>query len=204
MRTFTWSRRVFGLALAWTILPACQSMPPEAWAAALRPDFSTPTSTGTSFLAAWSAKETRTEHLCLSAALKQDLGATYDAYLLARPELEQEIGWVGRHAFGLEILESEIAGPDVVLWWGSGKKIYLGMRMTQQHYFEFREQGGRLRRPGSYLPKAPAEYLELHGSELELFLKDPAIRSAGKLDSIQSFELASEWKIREFLPPPEL
>jgi hypothetical protein len=204
MPKYTLLRRISCLALAGTILPACQSMPPAAWAAALRPDFATAESTGHSFLAAWSAKETRTEHLCLATALKEELGATYDAYILARPQLELEIGWVGRHAYRLELVATETVGQDQLLWWGTQQQVYLGMRMTQQYYFEFQEEGGRRRRPGSYLSKAPAQYLQLNGRDLELFLSDPAIRSAGQLEGIRSFEIASEWKIREFLPPPSI
>jgi len=185
-------------------LSACASPPGEAWAAALRPDFSSPESAGRSFLAAWAVKEPKTEYLALSEEWKAELGASYDAYLLARPQLAHEIGWTVKHAWRLQPVAEERVNDEIWIWWGLDDEALLGIRFVQQHYFEFRESGTDGRRPGSYIDMSPSELLELDGSSVYLEFSDPLVRSVrGFQRELQSFEVGSEWKIRGLLQVEE-
>ena len=195
----TWM--AFSLVFA---LSACSTMPPAAWAMALRPDFSTPESTGESFFAAWSAKEPLTEYRCLSERLKRQIGvefgggtgATLDAYLLFRPDLEQKIGWAGRHSYKLQAMGSELLDDGgVLVWWGRSDTVYLGLKMVHQDYFEFTEAGGKMRQSGGFLDRELEDYFEFTGKEFSLILEDSSIRTVRTMASVGKFEIGTEWKI---------
>jgi hypothetical protein len=184
------------------LLPSCQTMTPEAWASALRPEYSSPEETGRSFFAAWAAKKGDKEYTCLSEDFKAKVGATLDAYLLFRPELEKQIGWVGRHAFRLEPQSKEtLANGNVLVWWGRGSTTYLGLEMQRQQYFDFHEAGDKDHRAGASLDLPLAEYFEFSGREFSLYLENSSVRTARNMEEISKFEIGSEWKIAGLIQP---
>ena len=184
------------------LLPACQAMPPEAWASALRPDFSTPEETGRSFFAAWAAKEPANEYKCLAESFKAEVGATLDVYLIYRPELEKQIGWVGRHAYKLQPLSSEqLANGNVLVWWGRGSTTFLGLEMERQGFFDFYDGKDPKHRIGGSLKEPLEDHFEFSGKEVMLYLENSSIRSAGLLDDIAKFEIGEAWKIAGMIQP---
>jgi hypothetical protein len=201
--------RLFGaLALvALTSLGACASPPPELAAYAYRPDFSSPEASGRSFLVAWSLEQPETEYLALSEAWKAEVGGTLDAYILARPQIEQQVGWSGKHAWRLQPVRREVGPRSMVLWWGldESKDPLLGMVMVPQNYLEFEEAGGAGKRPGSYLEGELDEFYGIEGSLLWIEVEDSSARMASRLPKIGRIELGTEWKIRGLLEwqPPE-
>ncbi len=184
------------------LLPSCQTMTPEDWASALRPKYSSPEETGRSFFAAWAAKQAVNEYKCLGEKFKAEIGATLDAYLLYRPELEKQIGWVGRHAFRLKPQSSQaLENGNVLVWWGRGSTTYLGLEMQQQQYFDFHAAGDQDHRAGGSLDMPLDEYFEFSGREFSLYLENSSVRTARNMDEISKFEIGSEWKIAGMIQP---
>lgn len=191
-------------ALLSSLLPSCQTMPPEAWASALRPDFSSPEQTGRSFFAGWAAKEPQTEYRCLGETLKAEIGATMDAYLLYRPQLERQIGWVGRHAYKLQPISSQtLENGNVLVWWGRGSTTFVGLEMEQQGYFDFFRPGDLQNRVGGMLDMPLEEYFEFSGREFSLYVENSSVRTARTMEEIAKFEIGNEWKIAAMFQPPE-
>lgn len=183
--------------------PACATMPPENWALALRPDFSSPEAAGRTFLSAWSVEEMRTEYLALAEDWKAEVGGTLDAYLIARPHIADQVGWVGSHAWRLEPLRTDLR-PDGtrIVWWGlPGGTPRVGLEMVAQHYLEFEGADGQ--RPGSYLTAPPEQWIGFEGALFWMEVEDASVRSAARLDGIRRVELGTEWKIRGLLAPEE-
>ena len=205
LRSLIRAPKACAIALFLTIVPtSCQTMTPESWASALRPDFSSPEEGGRSFFAAWSAVRPTNEYRCLAESLKKQVGATLDAYMIFRPELERQIGWVGRHAYKLQITgQNKLLNGRVIVWWGRGNKTYLGLEMQAQDFFEFHEAGGKLRHAGGFLDQPLAEHFEFSGKELSLYLENSAVRTARTMGALSKFEIGTEWKISALIPAEE-
>ncbi len=184
-------------------VPACQTMTPEAWASALRPEYSSPEETGRSFFAAWAAKESLNEYRCFAESMKAEYGAGADAYLLFRPELEKQIGWVGRFAYKLEPYESQqLENGNVLVWWARGSTVYLGLEMERQSFFEFHNALDPEHRAGGTLDEPIVNYLEFSGREVAIYVENSAVRTARAMDEISKFEIGTEWKIAGIYQPP--
>lgn len=185
---------------------ACQSIPAEMQALAYRPDFSSPEAAGRSFLVAWSEEQTRTEYHALSEEWKTEVGGTLDAYILARPQLQAEVGWAGGQAWRLEPVGRQESREGVVIWWGldAADPPLLGMEMVAQNFLEFEEAGEKQRRPGAYFDAPLSDYFGFDGSVLWVEIEDSSVRMASRLEGIRSIQLGTEWKIRGLLPgePP--
>ncbi|MGB0952545.1 MAG: hypothetical protein ACPG31_04930 [Planctomycetota bacterium] len=195
-------RKPFPIFLLLALLPgACQTCPPETRALVLAPNYRTAEDGGRSFLAAFSCDDSAAEYLCLGEALKETYGATMDLYLLARPEIREQLGRYAGQAWRLEPTRTVRAEPGVVVWWGLGEREVVGLLMQQQYFFDVHETDGR--RVGSILDRSPGDLLQIRSKSLLLELTDPALRSVGPPESISGFELGTEWKIADFLFPEE-
>lgn len=192
----------FPFLLLLSLVPgACQICPPATQALVLAPSFSTPEDAGRSYFAAMACDDAGAEYRCFGEALKDRYGATLDLYLLARPDIREDLGSVVRHAWRLEPLRQQRAEPGLLIWWGIGEREVVGLLMQQQHYFDVTEADGR--RTGSLLELSPGELLRLESRSLSLELRDPVLRSLGDVEGITHFELGTEWKIADFLLPEE-
>lgn len=195
-------RKPLPIFLLLALLPgACQTCPPETRVLVLAPDFQSPEAAGRSYLAAFACDDARAEYLCLGEALKKQYGATLDLYLLARPEIREQLGRYAGQAWRLQPTRTVLGEPDPVIWWGLGDREVVGLRMQRQYYFDVLEADGR--RTGAILDRSPGELLEIRSKNLLLDLTDPALRSVGPPESITGFELGTEWKIADFLFPEE-
>jgi hypothetical protein len=187
---------------------ACSGIPPEKQALAYRPDFSSPEAAGRSFLVAWSEGRTITEYHALSEAWKSEVGGTLDAYILARPQLQAEVGWTGGQAWRLEPVGRQATRDGVVIWWGLAPEAepLLGLEMVAQNYLEFEEAGEQQRRPGAYFDAPLSDFYGFDGATLWVEIDDSSVRMASRLEGIRSIQLGTEWKIRGLLawePPAE-
>lgn len=188
---------------------SCASIPPRLHAYAFRPDFSTAELAGRSFLVAWSTGEhVQTEYLALSEAWKTEVGGTLDAYILARPQLQAEVGWVSSQAWRLNPVAQAPTQDGIVIWWGldPDDEPLLGLEMVPQNFLEFEEAGAQQRRPGTYFDAPLSDYFGFEGSMLWIEIDDSSVRMASRLDGIRSIQLGTEWKIRGLLawePPAE-
>lgn len=189
-------------------LAACASPPPELQALAYRPDFSSPEETGRSFLVAWSEEQAQTEYLALSEDWKAEVGGTLDAYLIARPQLQKEVGWISSQAWRLQPIRSEPTARGVLTWWGldSQEDPVLGIECVPQNYLEFEEAGGKGQRPGAYLDQPLENFFGFDGSVFWLEIEDSVARIASRLPALGRIEIGTEWKIRGLLawePPAD-
>lgn len=184
-------------------------IPPHLHAYAFRPDFSTPELAGRSFLVAWSdGEQVKTEYLALSEAWKAEVGGTLDAYILARPQLQAEVGWASSQAWQLEPVGRQATRDGIVIWWGldPDDEPLLGLEMVAQNFLEFEEAGPQQRRPGAYFDAPLSDYFGFDGSTLWVEIDDSSVRLASRLEGIRSIQLGTEWKIRGLLawePPAE-
>lgn len=195
-------RKPLPIFLLLGLLPgACQTCPPETRALVLAPDYRSATEAGRSFLAAFSCDDAKAEYRCLGEALKERYGATMDLYLLARPDIREQLGRYAGQAWRLQPTRTVLAEPGLVVWWGLGEKEVVGLLMQSQYYYDIHEADGR--RTGSILDRSPGDLLEIRGKRLILDLTDPALRSVGPPDAITGLELGTEWKIADFLFPEE-
>lgn len=196
-------------ALGLGALGGCASPPPELQALAYRPDFSSPESTGQTFLVAWAEEQPQVEYRALSEAWKAEVGGTLDAYLIARPQLQREVGWISSQAWRLLPLRSEETDRGVVVWWGldADEDPMLGIECVPQNYLEFEEAGGKRQRPGSYLDEALENFYGFDGSVFWVEIENSAARMASRIPKLGRIELGTEWKIRGLLnwePPADL
>jgi len=188
---------------------ACAEIPPRLHAYAFRPDFSTPELAGQSFLVAWSdGGQVKTEYLALSEAWKEEVGGTLDGYILARPQLQAEVGWVSGQAWRLEPVGRQATRDGIVIWWGLDPKEdpLLGLEMVAQNFLEFEEAGSQQRRPGAYFDAPLSDYYGFDGTTLWVEIDDSSVRMANRLEGIRSIQLGTEWKIRGLLawePPAD-
>ncbi|MDP7561157.1 MAG: hypothetical protein QF745_11530 [Planctomycetota bacterium] len=185
------------LALLGAILPACSTCQAEAKAYTLRPDFSTPEATGHSFLAALSCDNGPAEYACLSERMKRKHGATLDAWLIARVEIREEVGWLIRQAFSLQPLSSESVPGGVLVWWGQSSQPLLGLVMEKQHFFDLYEREGR--KFGSFLQNPPP--IRVEGKRLSVSLEDPVLRTVPEGAHLTGLTIGSEWKVLDFQLP---
>ncbi|MFK5955045.1 MAG: hypothetical protein QM477_01220 [Planctomycetota bacterium] len=192
----------FPLLLLLALAPgACQACPPATQALVLSPDFHNAERAGESFFAAMSCNDGAAEYRCLGEELKTRYGATFDLYLLSRPEIREELGSYAGRAHLLEPLRIEQAELGVTIWWGVGSREIVGLWMLPQYFYDVTESDGR--RTGSILSRSPQELIQLQGKRLSIELSDSAIRSLGAQPDISGFELATEWKIADFRHPEE-
>ncbi|PCJ51800.1 MAG: hypothetical protein COA70_13605 [Planctomycetota bacterium] len=199
---YTWVRVPLPILLLLALVPgACQVCPPATKALVLAPDFHNAENAGRSFFAAMSCNDAGAEYKCLSEPLKDRYGATLDLYLLARPQIREEIGTTAGQAFRLKPLRVEQAEPGTLIWWGIGEREIVGLVMLPQYFYDVTESDGR--RTGSILSQSPDELLQLQGRHLILDLSDSALRSLGGDPDISDFHLGTEWKIADFRSPKE-
>jgi len=185
------------LLLLLALLPgACQACPPATKALVLAPDFHNAEGGGKSFFAAMSCNDGAAEYRCLGEELKSRYGATFDLYLLARPEIRKDLGPYANRAHLLKPLRVEQAEPGILIWWGVGSREVIGLLMLPQYFYDVTESDGR--RSGSILSQSPNQLLQLQGQRLVLDLADSALRSLGSDSDISDFHLGTEWKIADF------
>lgn len=201
-------RLLVASALGLFSLASCASPPPELQALAYRPDFSSPESTGQTFLVAWAEEQPRIEYRALSEAWKAEVGGTLDAYLIARPQLQREVGSIGSQAWRLLPIGRETTDRGVVVWWGLDPEDdpVLGIECVPQNYLEFEEAGGSGQRPGSYFDEPLENFYGFDGSVFWLEIEDSAARMASRMRKLGRIELGTEWKIRGLLngePPAD-
>ncbi|MBC8371911.1 MAG: hypothetical protein H8E25_18060 [Planctomycetes bacterium] len=182
-------------------LPACQSCPQAAQALVERPNFDSAEKCAKSFFAALSIDDAQAEYKCFARDIKRKYGATFDAYLLSRPQLDEQLGSTRRYAFNLEVLSTTLmANGATLIWWGHNGKRIIGTACVAQHYFSVETTEGQY---GSLLEVAPRNFLTVDGKRMIIDLNNPIIRSLPNTESISAFEIASEWKIADFIQPPQ-
>lgn len=201
-------RLLIASALGLGSLACCASPPPELQALAYRPDFSSPESTGQTFLVAWAEEQPGVEYRALSEAWKAEVGGTLDAYLIARPQLQKEVGWISSQAWRLQALGREETERGVVVWWGLDPEDdpVLGIECVPQNYLEFEEAGGAEQRPGSYFDEPLENFFGFDGSVFWVEIEDSVARIASRIPKLGRIELGTEWKIRGLLnwePPAD-
>ena len=194
-RAFRW------LPLLLAGIPAsCAGCPPETYARVLAPDFDSPREAGRSFLAALACDEAEAEYRCLGESLKRRYGASLDLYLLARPQLRDELGSAVRYADRLQPTREESRPEGMLLWWSALGAERVGMLFEAQGYFDVTLDDGRRRGATVALPLA--DYLQLDRRRLRLELEDSVLRGVDPARVVH-VEFGLEWKIAEFLPPEE-
>lgn len=189
------------LSLVVFCLPACQSCPQAAQALVERPDFSSAEKCAKSFFAALANDAAQAEYTCFARELKRNYGATFDAYLINRPHLDEQLGSTRKYAFGLEVMSKEnSADGKVLIWWGYNKRRIIGTVCVAQHFFSVGSQEGEY---GALLDFAPRNFIDAQGNRLIIDLSDPIIRSLPDHEKLSSFTIGSEWKIADFVEPPQ-
>ena len=176
--------------------PACQ-VPPEVHARMLAPDFHDATAGGYSFFAAMALDNALAEYRCFGAPLKERYGADLSLYLLARPQMREELGHVSKLAWRLEPLRAERGEPGQIIWWGYDNRELIGLVMTPQNYFDVYEEGKAEPR-GNLIAQHPSELIQINRRSLAVELTDPVLRGIEQ-DGIVGLEIGVEWKIAEFL-----
>ena len=183
---------LLGLLLAGLASCAC---PAEARLLAERPDFRTPEAAGRSFLAAVSCDDAEAEYRCASEALKAELGATFDLWLIGRAELRDEVGeLLLSRASSLDFLGVRVSEMGLLTLWGRGEEPLLGLWMVEQHYFDLYDDRGPVL--GELLDQPPGGYLKQVGTRLVLEISDALPKRFPGFDEVRKFELGSEWKLR--------
>ncbi len=166
------------------------------------PDYSTPSSTGASFFAALGCDDAAGEYRAFGEQLKREHGATYDAWLLARTEVREELGGALKHAHRLVVAREEVREDGVLVWWSALGKDQVGLLMQRQHFLEIVEDDGR--RLGMPLTQPPGAWLTLEGKELRIQMaaQDPVLRGLDPA-RVARVSIASEWKIADWVMPAE-
>jgi hypothetical protein len=199
----TGSTRALGSALLLLLLPgvpSCSACPPEAAERSAHPDYSTPSSTGLSFFAALGCDDARAEYGALGESLKRRHGATFDAWILARPALREELGSAVRHAHRLQPAREEVLESGVLVWWTAAGAERIGLLFQSEHFLELILADGR--EVGFHLTKPPGDWMQLEGKKLLLSLavEDPVLRGVDPAQ-VQRITLATEWKIADWTMP---
>lgn len=163
------------------------------------PDFHSAEQAGNSFFAALGCNEGGAEYRCFGEPLKERYGATLDLYLLGREELRRELGPAVGQAWRLQPLGTTQGEPGVWVHWGLGERPMVSLLMQEQHYFEFREEDGRL--VGAPLDGPASTLLRREGRNMILELNDPILRSLGDGSRVVGLTVASEWKIADYRVP---
>jgi len=177
------------------LLPACQ-VPPEVHARVLAPNFHSATASGYSFFAAMALDDAIAEYRCFGDPLKDRYGADLSLYLLARPQMREELGRISKMAWRLEPLRVERGEPGQMVWWGYQDRELIGLLMVPQNYFDVFEENSTAPR-GNLLEQHPSELIRLEGRSLHLELTDPVLRGIAQ-DGIVGLEIGVEWKIADF------
>ncbi|MFT7517281.1 MAG: hypothetical protein ACI84O_001071 [Myxococcota bacterium] len=189
------------LSLVIVCLPSCQSNPQAAQALVERPDFGSAEKCAKSFFAALSIDDAQAEYTCFANDLKVKYGATFDAYLISRPQLNENLGSTRKYAFRLEAMsQTETADGKQLVWWGYNDRRIIGTLCVAQHYFSVASSEGQ---HGALLEFAPQHYLSVDGKRIAANIDDPIIRSLPENEFITGFTIASEWKIADFIEPPQ-
>ncbi len=178
------------------LLPACQ-VPPEVHARVLAPDFHDAVAGGHSFFAAMALDDAVAEYRCFGDPLKDLYGADLSLYLLARPQMREELGNVTKLAWRLQPLRTEQGEPGQVVWWGHDDREIIGLVMVPQNYFDVFERGEAEPR-GNIIAQHPSEIIQINRRNLQLELNDPVLRGIEQ-DGIVGLEVGVEWKIADFL-----
>lgn len=182
-------------------LGACQGPPVEVRARVLAPDHHSPEGTVQTYLAALACNEAREEYRCLGESLKERYGATLDLYLLARPQLLDEIGPLRRYAYKLQFAREERRPDGLLHWYEAAGAERVGFLMQAQAYYDVYLADGRKR--GGMLELAPKDYVEVDRSSLDLKLRGLALgRDIGAAEVVR-VDVGLEWKIADFLLPEE-
>ncbi len=169
--------------------------PTEARLLVERPDFRSPEGTGRSFLAAVSRDDAPAEYRCLSEALKEESGATLDAWMIGRVEARREIGpFLLNRAHRLDYLGTVATEQGLLTRWGFGETPRLGLLMVPQHYFDLHGPDGPI--TGELLDQPPEHYLDADGRALRLEILDALPRRFRGFSETTRFELGTEWKLR--------
>ncbi len=181
--------------------PACQTCPPSSQILVAAPDFHSAEQAGRSFFAALGCDDGRAEYLAFGEPLKERYGATLDLYLLGRQDLRKELGPAVGQAWRLEPIGTTQGEPGQWVHWGLGKRVVVSLLMQEQHYFEFREDDGRL--VGAPLNGPASTLLRKEGRSMLLEINDPILRSLGDGSRVVGLTVASEWKIADYRVPVE-
>ncbi|MGY8758025.1 MAG: hypothetical protein ACKVJZ_01455 [Planctomycetota bacterium] len=189
------------LSLVALFLSACQSCPQAAQALVERPDFSSAEKCAKSFFAALSNDAAQAEYTCFARELKRNYGATFDAYLISRPQLDEQLGSTRKYAFELEVMSTEtLSDGKVLIWWGYNDSRIIGTVCVAQHYFSLESGEGSF---GAQIDLAPRNFIDAKGKRLIVDISDPIIRSLPDNEQLSSFTIASEWKIADFIEAPQ-
>ncbi|MCP4094297.1 MAG: hypothetical protein GY747_12695 [Planctomycetes bacterium] len=172
-------------------------MPPEVHARVLAPDFHSATAGGHSFFAAIALDDAVAEYRCFGAPLKERYGADLSLYLLARPQMREELGLASRFAWKLEPMRVQRGEPGQIVWWGHNNKELIGLVMMSQNYFDIYEDD-RPEPRGNLIEQHPSELVDIHRTNLSVELNDPVLRGVQQ-DRVIGLEIGIEWKIADFL-----
>jgi hypothetical protein len=177
-------------------LSACQ-VPPEVHARVFAPDFHSATAGGHSFFAAMALDDAVAEYRCFGDPLKERYGADLSLYLLARPQMREELGLASRLAWKLEPMRVLRGEPGQVVWWGHDGEELIGLVMMPQNYFDIYEQDSAEPR-GNLLSQHPSELIQIERRDLRVELSDPLLRGVQQ-DRVIGLEIGVEWKIADFM-----
>lgn len=171
--------------------------PSAAEALVERPAFASPEDAGRSFLAAVSRDNAAAEYRCLSEALKDEYGATLDAWILGRVEVREEIGaFLLSRAHRLDFLGVRITEQGLETRWGTGERPRIALLMVQQHYFDLYDEDGAV--AGELLEEPPWRYLDRDGTTLTVEISDALPKRFPGFEGTTLFALGTEWKLRGF------
>ncbi len=189
----------FALALC-AGAPGCSACPEQAALLVAFPDYSSPEAAGRSFFAALGCDDAAGEYRALGERLKSRHGATYDAWLLARPGVRDELGAAVQHAHRLDASRTVTSEEGVLVWWTAAGAERVGLLMRAQHYVEFVEDDGR--RVGLHLERPPGAWMRLDGKKLALALavEDAVLRGLDPA-RVTRITVATEWKIADWMAP---
>ena len=178
------------------LLPACQ-VPPQIQARVLAPDFHSATAGGHSFFAAMAMDDAIAEYRCFGDPLKDRYGADLSLYLLARPQMREELGLASRLAWKLEPMRVQRGEPGYIVWWGHKDKEMIGLVMTPQNYFDVFEEDSPEPR-GNLIKQHPSELIQINRRDMTVELSDPVLRGVQQ-DRVIGLEIGVEWKIADFV-----
>ena len=178
----------------------CAACPIESQVRVLAPDFHSPEEAGHCFLAAVACDEAQAEYRCLGEALKERYGATMDLYLLARPQMREEIGPLARYADRLQPSRRVEREDGVLVWWQAAGAERMGMLFRAQAYFDVWLRDGR--RKGTTVQLPLTDHLSIDRRRLKLELEDSVLRGIDAAD-IDRVDFGLEWKIADFLLPEQ-
>lgn len=180
----------------------CTACPPEAERLVLAPDFSSPETAGRSFWAAIACGEDVAAYKCLSEGLKREHGATLDAFLLYKGELEERYGRAFRYAFRLQPLgQPQGEGSRVRQWWGIDRQPLLALELEAQHFLDFYTRSSAAA-DGDFLERPPGALLHWNGGQLCLDVPAGTRARFPELSALRQLTIGTEWKVRDVLAPP--